>query len=59
MTAIYSVDDALGIPDSVEEKMNHTRSIDGRQTYDGDGVEVSWSYHPDNGLEVIYSLTGK
>jgi len=59
MSAIYAVDDALGLPDSVEQKMGQTRSLDGMQTYEGDGIEVAWSYHPDNGLEVIYSLTGK
>ncbi len=59
MNAIYAVDDALGLPDSVEQKMGQTRSLDGMQTYEGEGIEVSWNYHPNRGLEVIYSLTGK
>lgn len=54
--AILSVNDALELPESVVEKMNQTRSIDGMQTYESEDIEVSWSYHPDNGLEVIYSL---
>lgn len=55
--AIYNVNEALGLPDSVISKMSETRAIDGMQTYEGDGIELSWTYHPDNGLEVLYSLT--
>lgn len=55
-SAIKSVNDALELPDSVLQKMNSTRSIDGRQTYSNDVVNVSWTFHPDNGLEVMYEL---
>ena len=51
---IQEVNVELGLPDSLYEKMLATRALDGRQTSDYDHVEVSWSYHPDNGLEVIY-----
>jgi hypothetical protein len=57
IAAIFDVNKALGLPDSVIEKMSATRSVDGRQSYLGDGVEVSWTYHPNNGLEIQYSLT--
>ncbi len=52
--AIYSVNEALGLPDSVITQMGQTRSIDGRQSYSNSDVEVSWTYHPDNGLEILY-----
>ncbi len=52
--ALSSVNEALGLPDSLFEKMNTTRSIDGRQTETYDNITVSWIYHPDNGLEAIY-----
>jgi len=57
LEAIMNVNTALGLPDSVMEKIGNTRAMDGMQTAEGDGVEISWTYHPDNGLEVIYSLT--
>ncbi len=45
---------ALGIPESVDEKMNQTTALDGRQTETYSGVKVSWKFHPDSGLEVMY-----
>ncbi len=44
----------LGLPDSVYQKMLETRSVDGRLTDTHNGVKVSWTYHPDHGLEVLY-----
>lgn len=48
--------DELDVPDVVLDKMGATRSLDGRQTDSWDGIEVSWSYHPDDGLDVILEL---
>ena len=56
ITAILSVNQALNLPDSLVEKMSSTRALDGIQSSEYDGIEVSWSYHPDNGLEIIYEL---
>lgn len=56
LLAIFAVNEELGIPDSVIEKMGSTRALDGVQTQICGDIEVRWSYHPDNGLEVIYSL---
>lgn len=53
--SIIAVNKALGVPDSVVEKMGSTRAIDGIQTQVCGDIEVRWSYHPKNGLEVIYS----
>ena len=44
----------LGLPDSLTEKMKSTRSMDERQNESYDNVAVSWTYHPDKGLEVMY-----
>lgn len=55
--AILEINESLGLPESVNNKMEKTRSMDGIQTASGEGFEVSWTYHPDNGLEVTYSLT--
>lgn len=52
--AISSVNSALGLPDALFEKMGQTRALDGRQTESYDDLTVSWTYHPDNGLEIMY-----
>jgi PASTA domain len=46
----------LEIPDSVMSKMGATRSLDGRQSEDWNGIEATWTYHPDDGLDVILEL---
>lgn len=55
--AIERINDELGFPDSVMERMSETRSLDGVQEAEAEGVRASWTYHPDNGLEVMYELT--
>ena len=45
---------ALGLPDWLYEEMGQTRALDGRQKEVFDNVTVTWSYHPDQGLEVLY-----
>ena len=44
----------LGLPDWLYKEMINTRALDGRQKEVFDHVTVTWSYHPDQGLEVIY-----
>ena len=43
----------LGAPDSTWELVSGTRAIDGRQSDDWGGYEASWTYHPDDGLQMI------
>lgn len=52
--------DRLNTPNFVIEKMNSTRAVDGRQEDQWDteppgvkGFEASWTYHPDNGLDIL------
>ncbi len=45
---------ALGLPESLNEKMLHTRALDGRLSENYENISVSWTYHTDKGLEVIY-----
>lgn len=56
IAAILAVNEALELPDSVLNKMGQTRAMDGMQSYSTDDLEISWTYHPDNGLEVNYTL---
>lgn len=45
----------LGLPDSLNDMFDHTRAIDGTQVEDYGWVKVSWSYHPNSGITVIYA----
>lgn len=44
----------FGLPDWLYEEMVSTRAVDGRQKEVFDYLTVTWSYHPDQGLEAIY-----
>lgn len=52
---IETINQELGFPKSLENKMLHTRSMDGKQTDKINNIEITWTYHPDNGLEVQYT----
>lgn len=54
--AIKDINKALGFDESLHERMGRTNAIAGMQSETGNGVRVSWNYHPDHGLEVTYSL---
>lgn len=56
LAAIFAVNEALGLPDSLGDSMLSTTALMGRQSeqYEKQGVSVSWWYHPDKGMEVSY-----
>ena len=56
MAAIVAINSYLGIPSSVLDKMSSTRALDGMQTQDCGTYTVTWNYHPDNGMKVIYEV---
>ncbi|GHD05326.1 hypothetical protein [Zhihengliuella salsuginis] len=45
--------EGLQIPESAFSRMSSTRALDGTQSMSWDGYQASWTYHPDNGLDVI------
>ncbi|MFF2272218.1 hypothetical protein ACFVTX_08080 [Agromyces sp. NPDC058136] len=47
---------AVDTPASVRSKMYETRSLDGRQEGAWGDLTASWSYHPDDGLDIIFEL---
>lgn len=58
---MYSIKDMnknLGLPDSLWNDMLNTTWSMGKQqeTYKNIGITVSWTYHPDKGMEVTYKL---
>jgi hypothetical protein len=50
--------DAIGFPLSVYRRMGQTRALDGTQEAESNGVRVTWTYHPDDGLSAVFSAEG-
>lgn len=53
---ILTIITTLNLPDSLYDAMVSTNSLMGRQSETYKAWNVSWSYHPDNGLDVIFKL---
>ena len=45
--------DYLDTPDSVTTQMNSTRALDGMRDASWAGLNATWTYHPDDGLDII------
>ena len=58
LTAIQNINDALGLPESLYNDMLQTTWSMGKQTatYAEKGIEVTWTYHPDKGIEISYKI---
>ena len=54
--AVEDINKALKLPNDLMDKMDKTSYSDGKQTetFEDLGIEVSWIYYPDKGLEVTY-----
>lgn len=48
--------DELEVPDATLNKMGATTSMDGRVEDSWGGLDASWKYHPDDGLDVVVEL---
>lgn len=48
----------LGFSPAVIERMGKTRALDGTQQAEGDHANVTWTYHPDDGLQAVFEATG-
>lgn len=46
---------SLDVPDSMVARMDSTRALDGVQQDTFDGIDAQWSYHPNNGLDIIFT----
>lgn len=53
LKALACVMVALDVPTSVTTRMDSTTSLMGAQTGDDGSLHYQWSYHPDNGLQVV------
>ncbi|WP_157607316.1 hypothetical protein [Sanguibacter suarezii] len=47
----------LNTPSAVISHMDQTTSQDGRQTETWDNITVSWSYHPNRGMDGVLAVT--
>ena len=56
--SIKGMNAKLGLPNSLDNDMAQTTWSMGRQNkvFESVGVEVTWTYHPDKGMEVTYKL---
>lgn len=41
-----------GVPDYVRSRMGSTTALAGQQSASWEGMEASWSYHPDSGFDL-------
>lgn len=46
--------DELKMPDSIRTTIEHTRLIDGTLSDSWDDIDVTWNYHPDRGLWMVF-----
>lgn len=56
LTDIACLQSELKTPQSVISHLDQTTSLDGRQTESWGLVTESWSYHPDRGLDSVFTI---
>jgi type II secretory pathway pseudopilin PulG len=44
----------LGFSSAVIDRMDKTRALDGTQNAEGKNCNVTWTYHPDDGLQMVF-----
>jgi hypothetical protein len=52
ITQFECVIEALEVPDSLVDRINNTRALDGYQEGSFDQYSISWTYHPDDGVNM-------
>ncbi len=53
---LHELSTALGFSEALVEKMNKTTALQGVQSETAGRFSVSWTYHPDKGLEATYEF---
>lgn len=56
INVVVEINEALNLPEYIYKEMLTTTALQGKQTETVNGITVTWSYHPDNGLEILYKL---
>lgn len=44
---------AVNVPDFVRSRMENTRALDGTQRESWGSISATWTYHPDQGLDIV------
>ena len=47
----------LGMPPGTAARMSGTRALDGTQSAEGEHARATWTFHPDQGLRVVFEPT--
>jgi len=53
---LYCLFDALDMPEYISSHMGQTTSLDGRQSESWGDLDISWSYHPDRGMDGVITV---
>ncbi|MDO5753313.1 hypothetical protein [Arthrobacter sp.] len=59
MLTVVCVLKEVDAPESLLTRFGSTRALDGTQTGEWAGFTASWTYHPDNGLNIILETANK
>jgi hypothetical protein len=51
---LICVIEAIETPDYIYSNIMATRALDGRQIQEFDGIEVSYSFHPNSGANIVF-----
>ena len=54
---LTSMLDELGFSPAVIGRMSDTRALDGTPGGPGQNCNVTWTYHPDDGLQMVFEAT--
>lgn len=54
VNAVEQINSDLGFTQALSQKMNQTNALQGKQFEENNKYKVTWTYHPDKGLNVIY-----
>ena len=54
IVAVYAFMTELGFTGATLDRMGKTRALDGTLTAQGRNCNVSWTYHPDDGLQMVF-----
>lgn len=57
--SVYCFLKELGAPETIESKIGQTRALDGTQTAQWNEFEATWTYHPDDGLNLLVERVGE
>ena len=52
--SVFCMIHGVSTPSYIVSQMEQTTALAGTQNAEFDGISVSWSYHPNNGLDVVY-----